>query len=131
MAQTEDRLTYENYLKRSRHARMSNAQRAKIFAPYDALEGLFETMHAKETVSEPRRELSDSGAEELNDKLLGLRVGSRAAVTYYRTYESRGRPVSEYTEIRGIVNNIDELRRSVRIVDTDIPFDDIIDIRPP
>ena len=131
MSQVEDRLTYENYAAKNTHARMSNLQRAKIFAPYDALEGLFETMHAKETASAPRRELADSGAEELNDKLLKLQIGSQAVVTYYRTYENRGRPAREYTEIRGIVNHIDELRRFVRVVDTDIPFDDIIDIRPP
>ena len=131
MAQLEDRLTYENYLKKSRRARMSNSQRARIFAPYDALEGLFETMRAKEAVSAPRRELTDSGAEELNDKLLGLHTGELADVTYYRTYENRGRPVSEYTGIRGMVTHIDILKCFVRIVDTDIPFDDIIDIRPP
>ena len=128
MAQAGERLTYENYIRNSRRLHMSPAQRAKIFAPYDALEGMFETLHLKERRGTPKVELTDTGEEELDRKFRALRPGDHSKVTYYSVDRSAGEPIGSYTDITGIVARIDSDRRILRIVDTDIPFDSILDI---
>ncbi len=99
---------------------MSAADRAKQFMPFAALKGLPEALASKEHITVPKIELSDEMAEELDYKMHQLKQGKIATVIYF----CRG----EYLKITGIVAKIEETSRILQVVNTRIPFDDILDI---
>ena len=100
--------------------KMSRQDRAKQFMPFAALKGLPETLAKKEKQIVQRKELSECMAEELNNKFLLLEKGKMVTVTYYLE--------NEYVKMTGLVALIDNNYRILRIVDTKIHFDDVIDI---
>ena len=55
---------------------MSAARWAKIFSPFDALDGFDEAIEAKTVLYEPRRELSESEKEVLDRALQALRLNT-------------------------------------------------------
>lgn len=59
------------------------AERAKIFAPYDALKGLYSELQKKEKIVIPKKELSEDQLELLNRFFSELRPGDYIYVTYY------------------------------------------------
>ena len=101
-------------------SKMSRQDRAKQFMPFAALKGLPESIAKKERITVQRRELSECMAEELNRKFLLLERGKMVTVTYYLQ--------GEYVKMTGLVALIDSNYRILRVVDTKIHFDDIIDI---
>lgn len=101
-------------------SRMSRQDRAKQFMPFAALKGLPESIAKKERITVQKRELSECMAEELNRKFLLLERGKMVTVTYYLQ--------GEYVKMTGLVALIDSNYRILRVVDTKIHFDDIIDI---
>lgn len=96
------------------------SERANQFASFAALRGFEEMVRQRERVIEPRRELSEDEAEVLSRKMNRVRCGQLAAVTYY---DKDG-----YTMLEGMVSGIDRQRRTLTIVKTVIPLDDIRDI---
>lgn len=100
--------------------RMLRQDRAKQFMPFAALKGLPEATAKKEKITVKRKELSECMAEELNRKFLLLERGKMVTVTYYLQ--------GEYVKMTGLVALIDNNYRVLRIVDTKIHFDDVIDI---
>lgn len=98
-----------------------HADRAKLFIPFDALKGFREALAERERLAVPRRELSEDSAEKLDQKLRRLRPGDMVTVLYYKE--------GEYVEQAGLVSRIDGARRTLRIVGTEIPFDEIAGIR--
>jgi len=123
---------------RLKHPSMPNARRAKIFSPFDALEGFSDAVASKEVLYEFRRELSDEQREQLGRKLsvLGsLTANSRMAranrvrvtVTYFvpcsdtdmDSYGYRGR----YVQCAGLLRKVSQ--QAVRVEDTVIPLADI------
>ena len=100
--------------------KMPRNDRAKQFMPFAALKGLPEALAKKERVTVQRIELSECMAEELNRKFLLLERGKMVTVTYYLQ--------GEYVKMTGLVAMIDNNYRILRIVDTRIHFDDVIDI---
>lgn len=52
-----------------RHPKMARGQRAKLFAPFDALSGFDETMDAETVLTEHPAELSEEMKGEINEKL--------------------------------------------------------------
>lgn len=100
--------------------RMPVEQRAKQFLPFAALRGLPEALALKEKVVVSRVELSEEMAEELDRKMHMLEKGRIATVIYF----SR----DEYLKKTGMVAKIDETARVLQIVNTVIPFDDILDV---
>lgn len=126
---------------RLKHPAMGTGHWAKIFAPFDALEGFDDAVAAKEVLYEFKRELGDDEKEEL-DRRLGilhrLTFNMRMArenqvsvtITYYIpctdkdsfSYGYRGRYVTE----TGILWKIG---MNAMTVDTsNIPLADIVDI---
>lgn len=101
-------------------SKMSRQDRAKQFMPFAALKGLPESIAKKERITVQKRELSECMAEELNRKFLLLERGKMVTVTYYLQ--------GEYVKMTGLVALIDSNYRILRVVDTKIHFDDIIDI---
>lgn len=104
-----------------RHRGDNYAERAKLFLPFDALKGFREALAEKEHIIVPRIELSEEMAEELDRKLRQLRPGDMITAVYYSN--------SEYVEQSGLISRIDPDRRILQIVETRIPFDDIVEIR--
>ena len=104
---------------------MPLSERAKIFAPFSALKGLTEALTAKEKIHVPKVVLTETAAEELNQKLCSLSIHDTVTVIYYHLdHQEKG----EYLQVTGIVSKIDLLNRILTIVDTKIPIDDIRDM---
>ena len=102
------------------HRARPHADRARQFMPFAALKGYYELVRQQERVEQPRHQLTDEEALELSARLAALRKGNMVRVTYYDQ--------DAYTSIRGAVTRIDEPFRTLRVVMTDIPFDDILRI---
>lgn len=103
--------------------KMPIEDRAKQFMPFAALKGLPDALAAKEKITVPKMELSEEMAEELNRKMHALFKGRIAAVVYFHK--------DEYIKITGMVARIDETSRLLQIVNTKIPFNDILGITFP
>lgn len=100
--------------------KMPISDRAKQFMPFAALKGLPEALLAKEKIIVPKIELSPEMAEELDLKMHRLERGRIASIIYFHN--------DEYLKLSGMVARIDETSRILQIVNTKIPFDDILAI---
>ena len=103
--------------------KMPIKERAKIFAPFDALKGFREMLAQDEIIHEPRIEPSEDLINELSNTINRLEVGMMIEVKYY---------VSEceyYKKITGIFTKIDKVYKKITIVKTKINIEDIIDIK--
>lgn len=100
--------------------KMTIPDRAKQFMPFAALKGLPDALALKEKITVPKIELSEEMAEILDWEMHKLSKGSIATVVYFHK--------DEYIKITGMVARIDETGRLLQIVNTKIPFDDILDI---
>lgn len=88
--------------------------------PFAALRGLPDALAAKEKVLVPKIELSPEMAEELDRSMHQISKGRMSTVVYF----CKG----EYIKITGLVARIDETSRILQIVNTKIPFADIVQI---
>ena len=100
--------------------KMPIEERAKQFMPFSALKGLEEALASKEKIIVPKKELTQDYAEELNLKLKSLKAGSIITVVYYCK--------EEYIKLTGMIAKINYDSRIIQIVNTKIPFDDLLDI---
>lgn len=94
-----------------------HADRARQFMPFASLRGYYDYIREQERVKEPRRELSEDGAEELSAILGGISRGDMVRVVFYDN--------DHYETAEGVVSEFDPVFRSLRIVRRKIPFDDI------
>ncbi len=101
-------------------AKMDISNRAKQFLPFAALKGLPEALAMKEHIIIPKPLLSEDKIEELDRNLHLLERGTIASVIYYHK--------DECIKITGIVARIDAASRLLQIVNTKIPFDEILEI---
>ena len=62
-------------------SRMKISDRAKIFAPYDALKGFKEMLKEQELPKEEKKTLSEEQLLELNDTLLSLEKFAGSIIT--------------------------------------------------
>ena len=129
-----------------RHPQMDQGKRAKVFAPFDALDGYGESISEKNTVYTDKIILDESEKEELNRRLTilhHLTYNSRLAkanrvivtVEYYIPCTDehsfacglRG----QYRTETGVVWKVDmDGTRTIRVDQTPVPFDDILSITP-
>ena len=103
--------------------RMRTSDRAKIFAPYDALKGFKEMLREQELPKEEKKTLSEELLEELNNVLYNLQRGMMVRVKFYNHFESK------YEVMEGIFIKLDEIYKTICVVKTKINLDDIIDIK--
>lgn len=101
-------------------AKMAREERAKQFMPFAALKGYSEALRAKEKQVVPKVELAEDYALELDRKLRQVRKLDVVTVVYF----CKG----EYLEITGVVSRIDLTARVLKVVQTKIPFKDILDV---
>lgn len=101
---------------------MSRADRAKQFAPFDALKGLHEALSVKEYEHEriSKGELSEEKANELSKILINLEKDEILTVSYFK--EGHNCTISGKSDL-DIENKI------IKIDKTLINLDDIIDIK--
>jgi hypothetical protein len=90
-----------------------------LFSMFDAMKGLKEALAAKERLPEPRKELAQDAAEELNRALCSLEVGMFITVVYYCQYQE------EYCQITGAVSKIDLYWKMLYVDNIGIDFEEI------
>lgn len=104
----------------SRRRKMNRADRAKQFMPFDALKGFREALLEKERAIVPRKVLPEEHTEELNRKFSRIQKKDIITVEYFHE--------GAYLQITGMVSQIDETSRMIKIVNTKISFEDIADL---
>lgn len=101
--------------------KMSRADRAKQFMPFDALKGFREALQEKERIVVPKAEIPDDAAEAVDHMFHSISQGDMAAVTYYHN--------GEYVRVTGIISKLDMQKKKLSIVNTEILFSDIYEIQ--
>ena len=98
---------------------MTRGERAKIFAPFDAMKGLQEALRDREErhLRVERHGVSDEQAEKNSRTLAKLRRGMKAEVEYYCAFH-------DVTK-RGTVTDVDLTFRRFVLDGEQICFDDI------
>lgn len=102
----------------SKQGKMERQDRAKQFMPFDALKGFREALLEKEEILVPERDLTEEEKEKIDRKL--RLVGKNDLITV--EYFLHGR----YIQVKGLVSGLEEADRILEIVNTRIPFDDIV-----
>ncbi len=103
-------------------AKMPPSQRAKQFAPFDAVVGLRQALREKEKIRVQRKELFDDMINEINNILKNLNIGDAVTVVYYNFGEQA------YLTATGQVTNLDVKTKILTIAALDIKFEDIYSI---
>ena len=126
-----------------RHPQMEQSKRAKIFSPFDALDGYGESIEGKNTVYTDKIHLDESEREELNRRLTILHYltynsrmakGNRIVVTvrYYVPctdgYSFSCGIRGEYKEVSGVVWKVDMENQKIIMDSGAVSFDDILSI---
>ena len=103
----------------ARH-KMPIEKRAAQFLPFQAVKGLDEALLAKEKIVVPKIELSEEMYEELDKKMHKIKKGRIITCVYFHK--------GEYLKVTGMVARFDDVARVIQVVNTKIPFDDILDV---
>lgn len=98
---------------------MIRQERAKQFAPFDALRGLREALAKKEREHErqERGEVSEETAAEIEATLIKLKKGDRVRALIFDD--------GYYVTVEGQVTNFDVTYRYIKVEDGKIPFSDL------
>ena len=107
--------------------------RAKQFMPFAALKGYYEIIKERSRIYEEKKELSEDEAAVLSDKIASIEKGKIIKITYYKEFDRGEGYIPEgafgaYVTAEGMVSEINTVTRTVTVVKTVIPFDDILDI---
>lgn len=102
---------------------MGMYKRAVQFTPFAALKGYYEALRAREAQLErvEKVELMEDAAELLQRELDALKRGQPAEIVYFSD--------GQYVALRGLFAGIDPVRRTLKIVKTEIDLDAIVQIR--
>jgi hypothetical protein len=98
---------------------MPASQRAKQFAPFDAVVGLRQALKEKEKIRIPKKELSEDAIEELNRKLKRLEIGQTITIIWYDFLEEN------YSKTTNKITKINTQNKSLELENTLIFFEDI------
>lgn len=104
-------------------AKMPSSQRAKQFAPFDAVVGLRKALYEKERIRTPRKQLSDDMIEEINNTLKILKPHDTVTVIHYKNTDQK------YIKTTGEVLKIDPQTHSLTIEQEEIFFENIYKIK--
>ena len=102
---------------------MTNAQRAKIFAPFDAMKGLQEALRDREErhLRVEKHDVSEEQAEQNSRALLQLERGMTVEVYCHSDFHDVVR--------QGKVTNVDKTFRTLVLDGKTISFEDIYHLR--
>ena len=114
----------------SSHPKMRREDRAKLFAPFAALNGHMDAVHARERILVPKMVLTSYFQEELDSKLNALKKGDAITVTWFiplqRTAEEA---LGEYITVSDSFERLDPYERLLYLKSQVIPIDDLADLR--
>lgn len=88
--------------------------------PFDALKGFREAIKEKEKIVVEKKELTEDDYNKLNEAFLKIKKGSIIRVIYYSK--------EEYLEYTGMVSEVNESARYIKIVKEKISLDDIKEV---
>ena len=102
---------------------MTRAERAKQFAPFDAMKGLQEALRDREERHSrvERHGIYDEAAERNSRTLLKLQRGAKVEISCYSAFHDVVK--------RGTVTDVNIAYRRIKLNDEPILFDDIYSIR--
>lgn len=89
--------------------------------PFDALKGFKEAIKEKERIVVEKKEMTEDLYEELNLEFKKIKKGSIVKVIYYSK--------DEYIEYTGMVSEVNESSRYIKVVKEKISLDDILSIK--
>ena len=96
-------------------------ERAKLFAPFDSLKGLFDRISDRERIVVDKKILCPDTLEELDWKIKQVKVGEMIKIIYYDK--------DDYVSLEGMVAKIDlEYTKTIQIVKQKINLEKIIQI---
>ena len=104
-------------------SKMSVSERAKIFAPFDALKGFREMLKEEERVKEVKKELSQDMIDDLDNVINSLKLGMMIEVIFYDN------KVESYKSLIGVFTKIDAIYKKLVVVKTRINIEDILTIK--
>lgn len=107
--------------------RMPRLNRAKLFAPYDALKPFESTVHAKDTVYVRRKELSEFAQECLDQRLRCLERGDVVTITWFQATGTDS-DSGQYVTCTGTLTRIDRIYRVIYLDKQAIPVRCILDL---
>ena len=109
------------------HPKMRRGDRAKLFAPFDALNGFGSAIREKDIVYVPRMQLSDEICERISRHLTALHRRDTVTVIYFVSVR-RGteEDLGEYRTVTAAVARVDEIERKLILDTVSIPFEDIM-----
>ena len=141
LALSRDRPSHDRDAFSRRHPKMSLQNRAKIFAPFDALPDLRWKVAERQKITRPPARLTEDARELLDRKLRWLdrycrsdpdcdRPPAVITVVYFqrdpRAEELNGDGIrGNYRETTGMVSRVDASACFLQIIDMKIPFGDI------
>lgn len=125
---------YEDIMGRTppelRHPRMPRQDRAKLFAPFAALSGHGQAVHAREQVYYTMPAIGPEGQRGLNEILKTLKKGDGVMVTFFvPKKEERGEILGEYETILGHLWRVAPEEGMLYLREKSIPLSDLLDIR--
>lgn len=102
---------------------MPNSQRAKQFAPFDAVVGLRAALKEKEKIKEERKIASEDLEDEINIKLKNLQIDDIVTIYYYNELDEN------YKNITDRITEISHKYKNLKIGEWQINFKDIFEIK--
>lgn len=102
--------------------KMSPADRAKQFMPFDAVKGLREALAAKEAelLFVEKNDISEDGIADMNKMLSSLKQNDRVRVSYYANHI--------YHTVNETVVKVDAAREMLVLSGIELAFSDITEI---
>lgn len=114
----------------SSYPKMRREDRAKLFAPFAALTGHDEAVHARDKVMVSQVSLTAHTQGILDRKLQRLRKGDRVtAVWFVPLKRVRGEVLGEYRTVTEQVTKLDVYARTLTLGGVTISFEDLADLR--
>ena len=104
----------------TRVEKMKITERAKQFMPFSPLKGYDELLLERTLVKSDKIEISEEKINEISEVLSVVKKKDIVSVVYYDK--------NSYRELTGLVSKIDEVDKIIRIIKTQINFDDIYSI---
>lgn len=125
---------YEDIFRREppelRHPRMPRQDRAKLFAPFAALNGHGQAVHAREQVYYPMPSMGTERQRMLNETIKTLKKGDGVVVTrFVPKKEEKGELLGVYETILGTLFRVAPEEGMLYLLEQSIPLADLLDIR--
>lgn len=100
--------------------KIEDLDRAKIFMPFDALQGLKQELSASEIVVEKKIDLMDEDLQKLNQILCQIKKHDLVRIKFYNG--------TNYQTFEGEIFNIDSVYKSLKVDDKVIDFENILSL---